>query len=32
MTEKQKSRLIAEVQETASRLNKLNAFMADDAL
>ena len=31
MNEKQKTRLLAETQETAARLNKLNAFMASDA-
>lgn len=31
MTEEQKSRLLTETQETAARLNKLNAFMATDA-
>jgi hypothetical protein len=31
MTEDQKARLLAETQETAARLNKLNAFMADPA-
>ena len=31
MSEEQKARLLAETQETASRLNKLNAFMATDA-
>ncbi len=30
MTEEQKSRLIAEAQETAERLNLLNGFMAGD--
>jgi len=31
MTTDQKSRLLAETQETAGRLNKLNVFMATDA-
>lgn len=31
MNEEQKARLLAETQETAGRLNKLNAFMADPA-
>jgi hypothetical protein len=31
MNEDQKARLLAETQETADRLNKLNAFMASDA-
>ncbi|MGE9268311.1 MAG: crAss001_48 related protein [Verrucomicrobiales bacterium] len=31
MTEEQKQRLLEETQETAGRLNKLNAFMAGDA-
>ncbi len=31
MTEDQKARLLAETQETAARLNKLNTFMADPA-
>jgi hypothetical protein len=30
MNEAQKARLLAETQETADRLNKLNAFMATD--
>jgi hypothetical protein len=29
MTPEQQSRLLAETQETATRLNKLNTFMAD---
>ena len=31
MTTEQKDRLLAETQETAGRLNKLNAFMGSDA-
>lgn len=31
MNEDQKARLLTETQETAARLNKLNAFMADPA-
>lgn len=31
MTADQKARLLTEAQETASRLNKLNTFMASDA-
>ncbi len=31
MNEEQRARLLAETQETAGRLNKLNAFMATDA-
>jgi hypothetical protein len=31
MNEEQKERLLKETQETAGRLNKLNAFMATDA-
>lgn len=31
MNEEQYARLLAETQETATRLNKLNAFMATDA-
>lgn len=31
MTEEQRERLLTETQETAGRLNKLNAFMASDA-
>lgn len=31
MTAEQVNRLLAETQETAARLNKLNAFMATDA-
>lgn len=31
MSPEQKARLLAETQETADRLNKLNAFMASDA-
>jgi len=31
MTQEQKDRLLAETRETAVRLNKLNAFMADPA-
>lgn len=31
MNEEQKARLLTETQETAARLNKLNAFMATDA-
>ena len=31
MSEDQKARLLAETQETAARLNKLNAFMASPA-
>lgn len=31
MSEDQRNRLLAETQETAARLNKLNAFMADPA-
>ena len=31
MNPDQKARLLAETQETAARLNKLNAFMATDA-
>lgn len=31
MTADQRARLLAETQETAARLNKLNAFMATDA-
>lgn len=30
MDQEQKSRLIAEAQETANRLNKLNSFMSGD--
>ena len=31
MTEEQKDRILTETQETAERLNKLNAFMAGSA-
>ncbi len=31
MNEEQKARLLAETQETAARLNKLNVFMASEA-
>jgi len=31
MTQEQRDRLLAETQEVATRLNKLNAFMADPA-
>jgi hypothetical protein len=31
MTDEAKARLLAETQETAARLNKLNAFMGSDA-
>lgn len=31
MNEEQRARLLTETQETAGRLNKLNAFMADPA-
>jgi hypothetical protein len=31
MSEEQRARLLAETQETAGRLNKLNAYMATDA-
>ena len=31
MNEEQRARLLAEAQETAARLNKLNSFMASEA-